>query len=509
VREIEFAAAYSDYDQEGFTAASILKKRDVKKEGWAVAGKTTEAHQLTLVPSSPVKAAAGSTLRVRIEHLSEHKQHTLGGFKLGVTTVPGVAEYARTPADIVPILALAADKRSEAQKKQLAAHFRSVSPTLKKQRDELAKLQKQLKEAKPTTTVPVMKELAKPRTTKIQLRGNFLDTGDEVGPGLPAVFAIPTADGKPSRMTLAKWLVSPDNPLTARVIVNRYWEHLFGVGIVLTSEEFGAQGDLPAHPELLDWLAVDLMESGWDIKKLIRLMVTSASYRQESRVTDEMFERDPDNRYLARGPRFRLSAEMVRDQALSAGGLLSAKMYGPPVQPPQPNLGVKAAFGSGIDWKTSSGEDKFRRGLYTRWRRSNPYPSMVTFDAVNREVCTVRRDRTNTPLQALVTLNDPVYVEAAQGLGRRMAATDGSIADKLSAGFRICVSRPPRASELKRLEALYGGALERLAKEPAKATALATKPIGALPAGAKAPEYAAWAVVGNVLLNLDEMLMKR
>jgi hypothetical protein len=220
-------------------------------------------------------------------------------------------------------------------------------------------------------------------------------------------------------LTLAKWLVSPENPLTARVVANRFWEQIFGIGIVRTSEEFGTQGELPSHPELLDWLATDL-QSDWDVKRFLKLLVLSAAYRQSARVTPELFERDPDNRLLARGPRVRLTAEMVRDQALFVGGLLSSKMYGPSVRPPQPNLGVSAAFGGSIDWQTSAGEDKFRRGLYTVWRRSNPYPSMSTFDAPNRDTCIVRRNRTNTPLQALVTMNDPVYVEAAQGLARRM-----------------------------------------------------------------------------------------
>ena len=243
--------------------------------------------------------------------------------------------------------------------------------------------------------------------------------GSAVEPGLPAVFHAAADDGPLDRLSLARWLVDKDNPLTARVIANRYWEALFGRGIVLTSEEFGSQGELPTHPELLDWLAIELMDSGWDTRALIRTIVTSAVYRQSSQIVGDAAEVDPDNRWLARGPRVRLSAEMVRDQALAVSGLLSRKMYGPPVRPPQPNLGLTAAFGSSTDWETSNGDDRYRRGIYTTWRRSNPYPSMATFDAPNREVCTMRRSRTNTPLQSLVTLNDPVYVEAAQALARR------------------------------------------------------------------------------------------
>ena len=212
--------------------------------------------------------------------------------------------------------------------------------------------------------------------------------------------------------------------------MNRFWESIFGIGIVRTSEEFGAQGEPPSHPELLDWLAVEFMQSGWDTKAFLKLLVTSAAYRQSSKVTPELYARDPDNRLLARGPRFRLSAETIRDQAMHVSGLLSRKMFGPPVKPLQPRLGLSAAFGSGTDWETSSGEDRYRRGVYTTWRRSNPYPSMATFDAPNREVCTVRRDRSNTPLQALVTLNDPVYMEASQALARRMAGAGATPAEK-------------------------------------------------------------------------------
>lgn len=206
--------------------------------------------------------------------------------------------------------------------------------------------------------------------------------------------------------------------------MNRLWERLFGTGLVSTSEEFGSQGDLPTDPELLDWLAVELLARGWDTKAILRAIVTSATYRQTSKADPAIVARDPDNRLLARGPRVRLSAEVIRDQALAAAGLLSGKKGGPSVNPPQPNLGLTAAFGSGIDWQTSQGEDRWRRAIYTTWRRSNPYPSMAAFDAPNREVCTIRRPRTNTPLKRLVTLNDPVYVEAAQSLARRMV-TEG------------------------------------------------------------------------------------
>lgn len=376
----------------------------------------------------------------------------------------------------------------------------------KAERDRLAALKKQQAEIKPITTVPIMRELTGKdrRKTRIQYRGNFLDLGDEVSEGTPAAFHAFPADLPKNRLGFAKWLVSSENPLTARVIANRFWEQIFGTGLVRTSEEFGMQGELPSHPELLDWLACEL-QSDWNIKRFLKLLVMSAAYRQSSKVTPELFERDPENRLLARGPRVRLTAEMVRDQALFAAGLLSPKMFGPSVRPPQPNLGVSAAFGGAIDWQPSEGEDRYRRGIYTQWRRSNPYPSMSTFDAPNRDTCVVRRARTNTPLQALVTMNDPVYIEAAQALARRAMKGEVSPEAAIKRMFQFCLVRPAAEGELSRLTKLYTDARAQFAKDLNKANQVA----GPLPQDADPATYAAMTVVANVLLNLDEMLMKR
>jgi hypothetical protein len=367
----------------------------------------------------------------------------------------------------------------------------------------------ELANIKPATTVPVFRELTgQRRETRLQYRGNYLDQGTAVEPGVPAVFHA-AADERPlDRLSLAHWLVDPENPLTARVIANRYWEALFGRGLVVSSEEFGSQGEPPTHPELLDWLAVELQESGWDTRALIRTLVTSAVYRQSSRLAGNAAEVDPDNRWLARGPRVRLSAEMVRDQALAASGLLSHKMYGPPVRPPQPSMGLSAAFGSSTDWEASTGEDRYRRGIYTTWRRSNPYPSMATFDAPNREVCIMRRSPTNTPLQSLVTLNDPVYVEAAQALARRAIQHADALDERITFAFRSCLVRPPRSAELHALRSLYHDSQAHFLGRRDAAVQLATMPLGKLPAEIEAVEAAAMTVVGNALLNLDEMILK-
>ena len=292
--------------------------------------------------------------------------------------------------------------------------------------------------------------------------------------------------------------------------MNRLWQEVFGVGLVETAEEFGTQGEPPSHPELLDWLATEYVRLGWDTKRLLREIVTSATYRQSSAAGGESYPTDPMNRLLARGPRTRLPAEAVRDQALFVSGLLSPKLFGPPVHPFQPRNGLAAAFGASTDWETSAGEDAHRRALYTRWRRNLPYPSMIAFDVPERAACSVRRTRTSTPIQALVTLNDPAFVEAAQALGRRIL-TEGGATPKSRAAFgvRVVLARPASEAETQRLVALFRSARASLATAPARAEALATKPLGALPAGIDPIDAAAWTVVGNVLLNLDETLARR
>lgn len=417
---------------------------------------------------------------------------------------------AAAPGDVIAAAKTPVESRTAEQTTRLASYFRSITPLLADTRGRIAAVEKGLADLKPMTTVPVMRELGgnDRRVTKLHHRGNWMDLGDEVTPGVPEAFPPLPSGMAADRIALAQWLLDAQNPLTARVAVNRVWEELFGTGIVRTSEEFGSQGEPPSHPELLDWLAVEFRESGWDTKGLLRLIVTSATYRQDAAAPAELHERDPENRLLARGPRFRLPAEGVRDQALAAAGLLGRSMYGEPVRPPQPSLGLAAAFGSSTDWKTSDGEDRYRRGLYTTWRRSNPYPSMATFDAPNREVCTLRRPRTNTPLQALVTLNDPVYVEAAQGLARRIVSAGGSPADKATFGLRSCVTRPATETEVAAVVKLYEDAKAEYAADPDAAKRMATDPLGPLPEGADVVEYAAWTVIANVLLNLDETLAK-
>lgn len=412
----------------------------------------------------------------------------------------------------VAILEVPVEKRTPQQTSQLKDFYvRNVSLKAMEAQAQLAKWKQMLEAVKPVT-VPVMKELAgkERRVTRVQLRGNWQALDEEVQGGTPAVFP-PMPKGVPvDRLALAKWLVDRKNPLTARVMMNRLWEHLFGVGIVRTSEEFGAQGELPFHADLLDWLSAEFMDSGWDIKHMITLMAGSRAYRQSSKVTPELQERDPENRLLARGPRFRPTGEMLRDQVLMVSGLLSAKMYGPSVRPMSPSLGLSTAFGRGNDWTTSTGEDKHRRSVYTEVRRNSPYASFMTFDATNREVCTLRRNRTNTPLQAFVTLNDPVFIECAQALARRVVKEGGvDTTSRLQWLMHLCVARPASEVELKRLSALLEEARQMFARTPQDAVKMATDPLGPLPKDADPVGLAAWTAVANVVTNLDEFVMRK
>ncbi len=507
---VRFVSAFATFNQDGFNATSLVAKPLDPKKGWAVGGAPGRDHRVTLIAGEPVELKSGSRLRVRLLQQSPFTQHILGRFRLAITGDVEVAKWASVPANVQAIIQVAEGERSDQQRQELEKFYLTIAPELATVRDRVKANEAEFAALKPSTTVPIMRELASERRRKtlLQHRGNFMDLGEEVEPAIPAVFQT---GGEPvkDRLALARWIVSRDNPLTARVTVNRYWEQLFGTGLVATAEEFGSQGDLPTHPELLDWLAVEFMDLGWDMKKLLKTILMSATYRQNSKVSQELAQLDPDNRLLARGPRFRLPAETIRDQALAVAGLLSPKMHGAPVKPPQPALGLSAAFGSSTDWTTSAGDDRYRRGLYTTWRRSNPYPSMSAFDAPNREVCTLRRVRTNTPLQALVTLNDPVYIEAAQALAREMQKHGESPEAKIEFALSRTLCRTIESSEVEVLKKLHEKAIVLLRERPEEAKKLATEPLGPVADGQDVIDMAAWTAVANAILNLDEFLMRR
>ncbi len=423
------------------------------------------------------------------------------------------------PSDVLAALKIAAAERSEAQRHAVRDYFvrnfysqaRGTFAPLEQQVVDFSKQQNEIRKQFPATMV--MEEMPKPRDTFVLVRGDFRTHGDPVKPGVPVALSAPPEGAPANRLGLAQWLVDPRNPLVARVTVNRYWQQYFGVGLVKTSEDFGTQGDLPSHPQLLDWLASRFIDSGWDVKGLQKLIVMSAAYRQQSRIAADKLAKDPHNRLLAHGARFRLDAEMIRDNALSVSGLLDDRIGGPSVAPYQPpGLWEQVGFGGEFtsqSYTQSHGRDLYRRGIYVYLKRAMPYPPLVTFDAPNREVCTDSRARTNTPLQALVLLNDPSYVEAARVMGQRIIASGGSSpAERVAYAFKLCTARMPRPEESQVLLGIYETQLARFKQDPEAAKKLTTVGETPPPTEMDLAELAAWTAVGNVLLNLDETITK-
>lgn len=418
-------------------------------------------------------------------------------------------------------------ERNKEQREELKQFFRGHRATdFLAARDRLDQLQKEKKEL--LEKIPdsmVMEEMDKPRDTFVLVRGNYQNKGEKVTPGTPACWP-PLPSGPTNRLSLARWLVATNNPLTARVTVNRYWAMFFGTGLVKTSNDFGSQGDRPSHPELLDWLACEFMRpsvpptsgwpsgsrqdvastSAWDIKHIIRLMVTSATYRQSAVVSAEKLERDPYNRLLTRGPRLRLEAELIRDNALAVSGLLNAKIGGPSIKPYQPP-GIWDV--TNHKYEQSKGEDLYRRGLYVFWKRAAHYPSFQTFDAPSRETCTLLRPRTSTPLQSLVVMNDPVYVEAARALAARVLHNGGdTLRQQLTFAFRVTLARAPRAEEIKVLEKTFQEQRERFAQDKSAAEGLLSVGDSPRPKDLDVVDLAAMTGVANVLLNLNETITR-
>ncbi len=509
--QIDFRKVTADFEQSGYLAAHALDGRD--ETGWAIAPSLGRNHEAVFIPGVPVETApAGTKLTFT---LAQHygAGHTLGRYRLSLTT--DAAPRPALPEDVRAILAKAPAARSTNETARLVSFYQPMSKLLADTHKQIEARKTALAAIKPIG-VPVMKELAgdKKRESHFLIKGNFLMPGDQVQPALLKSFhKAPRETGGVSRLTVAHWLTARENPLTARVAVNRLWSQLFGRGLVETEEDFGTQGTLPTHPELLDYLAVQFMDLKWDTKAMLREMVMSRTYRQVNRPSVEALKTDARNELLSHYPRRRLDAEQVRDQALALSGLLSPKMGGPSVYPPQPDGLWRAAFNGQRSWETSKGEDRYRRGLYTFWRRTVPYPSMATFDAPSRENATMRRLPTNTPLQAFVTLNDPAYVEMAQALGARLLREGGdSVESRVKFGLELCLARPVTAEQVATLVELYQQELAAYQAKPEDAKMLATSatlPVDkACPATVPPAEAAAWTAVANVLLNLDGVLTK-
>jgi hypothetical protein len=503
---VALATPAASWSQADFPVLEAVDHNSGADSGWAVRPHLGQSHVAVFPFLEPLVLSGPASVRLEMEQ-SYGSQHTLAAFRITFSEHRGIL----LPLEPALLEALQAREPEEAQEQLVARIWLTHDPSRTELRMARQALQVELDSIQPVKT-PVLQALPadQRRATFVLQGGNFLMRLGEVQAAVPAAFHPLPAGFEADRLGFAEWLVSRDNPLTARVAVNRLWAQLFGRGLVESEENLGSQGAMPTHLALLDWLAAEYMESGWDQKALLRTLVTSATYRQASVLDKRARDRDPANTLLARGSCFRLEAEMVRDQALKVSGLLSAKMHGPSVYPPQPPGLWQAAFNSHQrTWPTSKGEDRYRRGLYTFLRRTMPYPAMQIFDAPSREMCTSRRIRTNTPLQAFVTLNDPAYVEAAQALGRRMHVEGGGDAQAgVRRGLWLVLQRPPDDADVRDLVALFVDALAALEGRAEEALALATDPLGPLPEGLGAARAGAWTAVANVLLNLDAVLVK-
>jgi hypothetical protein len=386
---------------------------------------------------------------------------------------------------------------------------RDAPPEIRRSYDALAALRRERKEYEARIpSVMVMADSPTPRDTFLLKRGAYDAPGEKVTAGLPEAIAAPRPEWEKDRLGLARWLVGRTNPLTARVAVNRYWQSFFGFGIVKTVDDFGAQGEFPVHPELLDWLATEFMESGWDVKAIQKTIVMSATYRQASRVTPELLQKDPDNRLLARGPRFRLGPEVIRDQALAVSGLLVEKAGGPSVKPYQP-AGLWQELGGGSGYKQETGEGLYRRTLYTYWKRTVAPPFMVNFDSPNREQCWVFEYRTNSPLQALELMNDVTFLEAARKLAERMMTEGGASAEeRVSYGYRLVLALAPDVARRQALLKALNGFSESFRANAGAAREFLKQGESAIRPGLDEAELAAYAGVAGLLLNLDETITK-
>ena len=505
---LRFKEAVADDWQEGYEITRVLTEAG-DDGGWAIdrtPSKVPLVRQAVFVTERPVRCDGRATLTFRLKHEMRRAARNVGRFRISLTASKDPARIARLPARLRPALELPASARGEEEKSALARVHRSLTPLLEPVRARIAELEEEL-EALGIATALVLSERPDHErpSTPLRVRGSFMSPGERVYAQVPAALHPLAPDQMPNRLGLARWLVDEENPLVARVTVNRLWEQIFGRGLVETSEDFGVQGSPPSHPELLDWLATEFVRQDWSLKAVLRTIVGSATYRQSSAVTPELRERDSYNRLLARGPRFRVASETVRDIHLAASGLLSPKIGGPSVFPYQLD-GIWNRPYSDERWLLSDSPDRYRRGLYTYMRRTSPYPSLVTFDAPSREVCTARRVRTNTPLQALTTMNDPAFFEAAQHLAKRMVLEAGpEPGQRVVHGFRLCLSRTPNSEELRDVLSYQSGQRLRFAEDLEAALAVVEEQWG--PEDDLA-DLAAWTMVANVLLNLDETVTK-
>lgn len=507
-RLIEVARATADDWNPDFRPEGIL---DTGTSGWSPeAGHQGTAH-VTVTLDKPLEASDSPFLTMQ---LNFGFGRNLVAAKFEIFAMTGVDDDSPLPKEIIAIVETASDQRAPEQREKLQAYFTAHAPATLPLRISLANLEEHLRALTDKFPTMVMDEAENPRETFILNRGDYSQPTEKVSVGTPAVLPPPVEGAPANRLGLAEWIVMRGNPLTARVAVNRVWQSLFGVGIVRTAADFGAQGEYPSHPELLDWLAVDFMDHAWDVKRLVRTIVTSATYRQDSAASPALLERDPTNRLLARGPRFRLPAEFVRDSALKISGLLVPWLGGPSVNPYTPGDLWREISHYGSSPATSQafiqdhGEKLYRRSMYTYWKRTVPPPNMVAFDAPNREICVVARASTTTPLQALVLLNDVQYVEAARAFAERIVNHTTDDPERLKWAFEECVSRPPSEQELAVLSHALSRERARYQADEAAARAYLANGESPRDEGIPVAEHAAWSQVAALLLNLSETVTR-
>ncbi len=500
--KIAFSGATASFSQAKYDVAGAIDSN--AKTAWAVNPQFGRPHEAVFLLKNELLVKEVSLLEFQLV------QHHGGGRTIGrlrLSVVDGDPAKLSLPSDVQTILL--AEKRTNEQSKRLAGYYASQHPRLKELDQRLAKLKSERDAIRPDSTL-VMNEMGGARETRVMLRGDYLNTGEAVSSGTPAVLHSFDDRLPGNRLGLAKWLVAPENPLMSRVAVNRWWASFMGQGIVSTQEDFGTQGEAPTHPGLLDWLAVELVESGWSMKHIHKLIVMSHAYRQSSVVSNKHLQKDPANKLYARAPRVRMSAEMIRDSALATSGLLEGRMFGPPIYPPQPDGIWRHVGRNAPKFVPATNENRFRRGVYVVWRRGAPYASFVNFDAPDRGACVVDRPRTNTPLQALTLLNDHAYVEMALAFANRIVSEPGLATDeqRIRFAFRVALSREAKPVEVGYLKSLLAKRGAELANAPKTAEALVGEARGMVFPKDATKRLAKWFTVANILLNLDEAIVK-
>jgi hypothetical protein len=509
-RPIAFREAIADFVEGGMEPAKAIDGS--RKDGWAIHGGQGSDRALFLFARESFGYEGGTEIRVRL-HQEQGNHHRFKRFRLSVSD-RAVDDRVVADVELERLAAIARDARSEEQRSRVREVYRAEgSPEWRALKTELDGLRRQLVSLK--ISIPktlVMQERAERRDTFILVRGEYDTKGEKVLAGVPQVFSPLPESSLGTRLDLARWLVDPKHPLTSRVTINRIWQRIFGTGLVKTSEDFGAQGDWPSHPALLDWLAMEFVRREWNVQDMVRLLVTSATYRQSSVVSEELLERDRENRLLARGPRFRIEAEMLRDNALAVSGLLVRRIGGPGVRPYQPDGLWKAVAytdSNTAKFVQDHGDKLYRRAVYTFWKRTMPPPAMAIFDAPTREACVVKRARTNTPLQALVLMNDPQFVECARWLAQRVMHEGGDDnRSRIDYLYRVVLARLPRIDEAGLLEELLGEYLREYRSDLEAAQRVCAA--GEAPRADRGDPaaLASWTIISNLVLNLDESVTK-